>query len=142
MKRYYVLILIALVFILLRIIFRRKTKNYKTTEGKIVDFKTEKFRVKGETSHYIHHPIIEFVVDGKEYRCVKSSLYNSPSESWRQSLVANSLGNIEKVRYNPEDPKNNYALYSLKDLKYNFIMIIPIIIVIIVLFIIFAIYGI
>lgn len=142
MRGTWLLVAIAIIFVIIRIVFRLRSKNYKTIEGRIVDFRTERLStVDDRTIRYRHDAIIEFAVDGKDYRCVKSSLYHSSSSSWKNSIVASSLGNIQKVRYNPEDPKNNYALYSLKDLKYNMIMLIPVIIAIIVLFIIFYFYG-
>ncbi len=141
MEPYVILLIIAAIFILVRLIFRVKTKNYESIMGEIVDFKTEEHIFRKKT-YYIHSPIIEFNVDGKAYRCVKQSLYHSRSSSWEHSLVAKSFGESAKVRYNPNSPKNNYPLYSLKDYKYNVIEFIPAIVVLIIFMIILSLYDI
>lgn len=130
-SRYWFCILFVFIVLVIRLIFRYMTRNYEETEGYIVDFNTQRFH--GRYGGYYHKPIVQFYVDGECYRSVKSTLFLSHHKNPNDSLVFGYLGDSVRVKYNPTTPKNNYCLYSLKDLKYDFIVIIPALIIIAIL---------
>lgn len=64
------LIIFLFLLVIVRLIFRFFTRNYRQASGVIVDYKTELFNAH-DSHYYIHKPIIEFYVDGECYRLVK-----------------------------------------------------------------------
>lgn len=58
------LIISLFLLVIVRLIFRFFTRNYRQVSGVIVDYKTEIFYAHG-SHYYIHKPIIEFYVDGE-----------------------------------------------------------------------------
>lgn len=130
-SRYWCIILIILIVLVIRLIFRYLTRWYVETVGYIVDFNTKS--IARRHSGYYHQPIVQFYVGDQIYRSVKTTLFSSIQKNPRDSLIYGYLGDSVRVRYNPNSPNNNYCLYSIKDLKYNFIVMFPVVIIILFL---------